>query len=109
MRIQHVAVSLDPAQAAAGHRAGVVSHAAPRKASEIEACHFPEVAEICAGRVVPLGSDAVADALREVLSDSKLGPQMGEAGRALVMSRFTWPAIAEQALDMYKRAMGASA
>ena len=72
-----------------------------------EACHFPEVAEVGAGKIVPLDSDAVAAALRDVLFDEGARKRMGEAGRALVMSRFTWPAIAEQTLDMYKRAVGA--
>lgn len=64
-------------------------------------CHFPEVAEVGAGRIVPLDAAAVADALARVLADAGLRERMGKAGRELVAARFTWPRIAERCIEMY--------
>ncbi len=71
-----------------------------------EGCHFPEVAAAGAGEVVPLDAQAVAAALVRVLSDESQRQQMGRAGRELVLSRFTWPVIAQQAVQMYRNALG---
>jgi glycosyltransferase involved in cell wall biosynthesis len=66
-------------------------------------CHFPEVAEVEAGRVVTLDSEQVAGAIIELLSD--VGPRSaaGAAGRALVEGRFTWPKVAERTIAVYER------
>jgi glycosyltransferase involved in cell wall biosynthesis len=74
-------------------------------------CHFPEVAEVGAGEVVPLDASAIAAALGRVLGDEELRKRMGKAGRELVAARFTWPRIAEQSIETYSRliAEGASA
>ena len=64
-----------------------------------EACHFPEVAETGAGRVVPLDIDAVAAALIEIAGDGGLANAMGRAGAALVRERYQWPTIARATLD----------
>jgi glycosyltransferase involved in cell wall biosynthesis len=69
-----------------------------------DACHFPEVASAGAGRVVPLEPPAIAAALLEILRDDTLRCRMGDAGRALVLSRYTWPQIARQTIDAYQRA-----
>ena len=61
-----------------------------------DACHFPEVATAGAGLVVPLTATAVAAAVTAVVSDAGRALAMGRAGRALVLSRYTWPTIAEQ-------------
>jgi glycosyltransferase involved in cell wall biosynthesis len=66
-------------------------------------CHYPEVAEAGAGRVVPLDSPVIADALEQVLRDDRDREKMGEAGRALVLERFTWPAIARRTVAAYLR------
>lgn len=66
-----------------------------------DACHFPEVAQADAGRVVPLSAEAVAKALQDVLADEAARIAMGKAGRDLVLSRFTWPRIAQQTIEMY--------
>jgi glycosyltransferase involved in cell wall biosynthesis len=68
-----------------------------------EGCHFPEVGTAGAGEVVPLNAAAVAEALVKVLSSADLRQRMGEAGRALVRARFTWPIIAEQSIGAYAR------
>lgn len=66
-----------------------------------EACHFPEVAEVDAGRVVPLDAVKVADGLAEVLADPESAASMGRRGRAMVAERFTWPKVAEAMLEAY--------
>lgn len=67
-------------------------------------CHFPEVAENKAGYVVPVGASPTAAALREALSLSAAeAAAMGERGRELIMSRFTWPKIAERTLEAYAK------
>ncbi len=62
-------------------------------------CHFPEVAEEGAGRVVPLDAAAVAAAMAELLADPAAARGMGERGRAMVLSRYTWPEIARLTVE----------
>lgn len=73
-----------------------------------ENCHFPEVATVGAGLVVPLDSGSVADAVTRVLTDREQSRRMGEAGRKLVFERYTWPKIAEQMTDLYRQALAPS-
>ncbi|MCC7351646.1 MAG: glycosyltransferase [Phycisphaerales bacterium] len=70
-----------------------------------ENCHFPEVAEVGAGKVVPLNAQTIANALLEVLNDPDAAKRMGQAGRQLVSERFTWPVIARQSLQAYHAAL----
>lgn len=69
-----------------------------------EGCHFPEVAEAGAGWVTELGAEPTAKALEAALA---LTPEesiaMGARGRELVLSRFTWPKIAEATLAGYAK------
>ena len=68
-----------------------------------DACHFPEVAEVGAGRVVPLDPTAIAAAVREVLGlGADARQRMGRAGRDLVRARFTWPQIARQSIEAFR-------
>jgi len=69
-----------------------------------DACHFPEVAEAGAGEVTPLEPQAIADALDRVTSDPQRAKQMGEAGREMVRTRYTWPRIAEECVRAYEQA-----
>jgi glycosyltransferase involved in cell wall biosynthesis len=66
-----------------------------------ENCHFPEVRDAGAGEVVRLGVAAFTAALERVLADDAARVRMGRAGRDLAMSRFTWPAIARQSVELY--------
>jgi glycosyltransferase involved in cell wall biosynthesis len=68
-----------------------------------QACHFPEVAEVGAGEVVPLEAGAVAAALARVLSDPQRHDRMAAAGRELVASRYTWSRVAAQTVEAYRR------
>ncbi|HEY0009143.1 MAG TPA: glycosyltransferase [Tepidisphaeraceae bacterium] len=67
-----------------------------------EGCHFPEVAEFNAGRVTPLDPAAVAQALEDVVANETVRIAMGQAGRKLIESRFTWQRIAEQSIEIYR-------
>jgi glycosyltransferase involved in cell wall biosynthesis len=67
-----------------------------------DACHFGEVAEAGAGIVTPLDAAAVADGIAEVLRDRTRAAAMGEAGRRLVLGKYTWPKVAEQLEAMYQ-------
>jgi len=71
-----------------------------------DACHFPEVAEVNAGEVVPLGAEETATALIRVMRDPSLRERMGEAGSRLVRERFTWPRIAERSIECYETHVG---
>jgi alpha-maltose-1-phosphate synthase len=44
----------------------------------------------------------LASRIEELLDDPVLAARMGEAGRARVLERFTWPAIADQTVDLYR-------
>ena len=67
-------------------------------------CHFPEVAETNAGFVVPCGASPTAEALSKALSlSADQAAAMGERGRELVTTRFTWPSIAERTIEAYRR------
>ena len=69
-----------------------------------EGCHFPEVAEVGAGKVTPLRATEVAEALGEVLIDPKEATAMGSRGRKLVCERFTWPKVAQAIMTAYRAA-----
>ncbi|GJQ29081.1 MAG: glycosyl transferase [Phycisphaerae bacterium] len=66
-------------------------------------CHFPEVEEAKAGRIVGLNPGAIAEGLRVMMANEKERRAMGEAGRVLVEARYTWPAIAAALVEAYRR------
>jgi len=68
-------------------------------------CHFPEVQEVGAGRVVACDAKATGEALLQVLSDADLAARMGQAGARLVRERYTWPKVAELTMAMYDKFM----
>ena len=72
-----------------------------------EACHFPEVTTHGCGFETPLEPGAIARRLLEVLADPKEATAMGARGRALVLSRYTWPRIAERTITLYRRVIEA--
>ncbi len=61
-------------------------------------CHFPEVAQWRAGRVVELSPAAVAEGLSDMLSDPR-SSEAGQRGRDAVMAHYTWPAIARRLMS----------
>lgn len=66
-------------------------------------CHFPEVQEVGAGRVVPCDAKATGDALAQVLGDGSAAQRMGDAGAKLIRERFTWPKVAELTMKTYEK------
>lgn len=70
-----------------------------------ENCHFPQVAQARAGLVVPLNADAIAKALQLVLQSEQQRRQMGQNGRRLVRSSYTWPQVAQQIIAAYQSAL----
>jgi glycosyltransferase involved in cell wall biosynthesis len=65
-------------------------------------CHFDEVAEAGAGRVVDATTDALTHALRSLLVDRAQLRAMGEKGRALVRARYSWETIADEFVATYQ-------
>jgi glycosyltransferase involved in cell wall biosynthesis len=58
------------------------------------------------GLLVPPGDvPALREALRRLLADEKLRRRFGEAGRARIAERFTWPRFADETLGAYEDAL----
>lgn len=49
---------------------------------------------------------AIADAILRVVSDPDGARRMGEAGRARLLERWTWPIVAERTEEAYRAALG---
>ncbi len=66
---------------------------------------FPEVVQDgITGLLYPAqDAAALAAALRRVLADPAAAQQLGAAGRAYVLSHFTWAAVADRVLQAYAR------
>jgi glycosyltransferase involved in cell wall biosynthesis len=65
-------------------------------------CHFPEVAAEGVGHVTSLDPRAVADALAATLAtpaDERL--RMSDRARAMILTCYTWPAIAARTVEAY--------
>jgi len=67
-----------------------------------EACHFPEVAAVGAGRVTPLDAHAFAAAMLDLAADPHAARAMGDAGHNLVEQRFTWPKVADAFITAFR-------
>ena len=70
-----------------------------------EQCFFPEVSHAGAGVVLPLESERIAVALLRILHDNTVRAQMSSSARRLVSEHYTWPKIAEQTVDAYRRSL----
>lgn len=66
-------------------------------------CHYPQIAEVDAGRLTDLDADQIAAAMLEMDRDADLAAKLGHNGRQLIESRFTWPRIAEQLVGIYRQ------
>jgi alpha-maltose-1-phosphate synthase len=51
---------------------------------------------------------ALADAVNSLVADPARAEAMGRAGRARVVEKFAWPAIAEQTAALYRRLISVS-
>lgn len=65
-------------------------------------CHFPEAEAAGAGRVVRQNSGDFAEALVDLLSDPAGLAKMGECGRDLVRSRYSWDRITDAMVAIYE-------
>jgi glycosyltransferase involved in cell wall biosynthesis len=65
-------------------------------------CHFPEVEEFDAGRVVDRTPTAVAEAARELLRNTDRLHAMGRRAKALAAERYAWSRVIEQMIDVYQ-------
>jgi glycosyltransferase involved in cell wall biosynthesis len=54
-------------------------------------------------------AEGLAAALRAALADRARWPALGEAGRALALDHFDWPAIARQLIGLYRELLGSGA
>ena len=66
-------------------------------------CNFPEVAAAGAGLVTDLDAGRFAEAMARVADDGAGRSRMAENAAALVRDNYTWPRIAEQTFDLYRR------
>lgn len=69
-------------------------------------CNFPEAGEAKAALETELSADALAAAFTELLSDDEKRRRMAAAGRDFVLTRYTWPAIAQRSVEIYREAIG---
>lgn len=65
-------------------------------------CFFPEVATFGAGRIVEPAVDGLERALEAMLAQPDALAAMGDAGRALVATRYTWQSVTSQMIDAYE-------
>jgi len=68
-------------------------------------CGVPEVSRYNAGEIVRCNKDELKEALKRILTDSKLAQEMGQNGRRMVAEKFSWGTIVDSLLDEYKRAI----
>lgn len=80
-------------EAMAAGRAVVVSDQVAAEA-EVRSCQ--------GGLVVPRDPSAIANAIERLLGDRQAAAEMGRRGRDHVLSRLTWPPIAERWLGRYR-------
>ncbi len=78
-----------------------MNHGTPVVASRIGG--IPDIVEdgVSGLLVPPADADALAAAVRRVLSDPALARRLGEGGRRRLHDRFSWRAIAQRWLDLY--------
>lgn len=68
-------------------------------------CHFPEVEAAGAGRVVGTDLDHLSSALHAMLSDRSALESMGQEGRRLAVSHYSWNRITSDLLDVYEKGL----
>ena len=67
---------------------------------------LPEVVGDAALPVPPSDPEALAVAIGRLLDEPELARRLGAAGRARVVERFTWRAVAEQTVAWYRTVLG---
>jgi len=69
-------------------------------------CHFPEAKESGSGIITELNAAAIAEGIATMLRDPAAARRMGQNGRKLIVSRFTWPQAAQQLINGYREVLG---
>lgn len=67
-----------------------------------EECHFPEVEQAGAGRVVALDPHAIVDSLLFYLENKAQRDAAGANAQQLVSSRYTWDSVAREFIKVYE-------
>lgn len=65
-------------------------------------CNFPEVIDNGAGIVVGREVAALSGGLRALLADSSRREAMGRAARQMIQTRYTWPQVVAQLIEVYR-------
>ena len=65
-------------------------------------CSFDEIEKAEAGLVVPYHQTALAEAMKQLLTDEWLAKRMGINGRNLVLSKYHWDAIGHEVVRLYE-------
>lgn len=65
-------------------------------------CNFPQAQAVGAGLIVARDADAIAASLVKLLSAPDALRQMGEKGRALVASQYSWDQITDRMVEVYQ-------
>ncbi|MGE5609763.1 MAG: glycosyltransferase, partial [Bacillota bacterium] len=68
-------------------------------------CHFDEIEEAGAGRVVELNAEAIAAAFSAVLSNQTTRQSMAAAARNLIATRFSCHTMGQKVVEAYQRAL----
>lgn len=71
-------------------------------------CHLPEVQQAGVGRVAPLDPTAIARSMDELLNAGDDRNSTRQRARALVLTKFNWHRIAEQAVESYQQVQSES-
>jgi len=65
-----------------------------------------EINSAKAGWVVELNRDSIENALMEILRDKDVRKERGKLGKDLVKSKFTWPIVTKQLIELYGEILG---
>jgi glycosyltransferase involved in cell wall biosynthesis len=66
-----------------------------------DTCSIADIIDGQAGIVIPRNRGQLVKALEAILSNHKMGQELGEKGRSLILKRFNWQVIAEQVERVY--------
>ena len=67
-----------------------------------EGCHFGEVEEQGAGKVVELNASSIANALLKIIENDKWRKNAGQKAKELALTKYTWPKLAEHSINIYQ-------
>ncbi len=65
-------------------------------------CHFDEVEQCGAGRVVPNDAVSLEAGLRQLMGDASALAEMGQKGLGLVRERYSWDTVCATLLNVYR-------